>query len=777
MNLSEKQISFFTSVSISVVIFLTLSGSTCYCQNQLVDSVLQKTETDSMYKALSSLRDDTVKVNRLNTFSEKIRMLNQYDSANSFGLRALAIATKLRYNKGIAEACRNLGVVSSLRGDYPKAQEYSFKALAINREAGNKRGEVRNMGTIGYAYFQQGQLDKALDFEFKALEMAREIKDSDAEANMLSTLGDIYFNQGDYSKSLNFDFEALAIKKGLGDQRGISRNYYLISNIYQSQGNFDKALEYCNQALAINNKLGNKFTIAINLNSMGEIYRAEKKYNEALTYFNNSLALNKEIGAQKWLAVNLGNIGNTYSLMGDDIKNNNKAKDTLYSNALAYYTRALTLMEGMGSNINVADDMYRIANIYAKRKNYGKARALADSSLLLALQTGQKEAIRNAYRLKSTLDSATGLYKAGWDDYKQYIIYRDSLMKELNEKKTLQAEMNYQFEQKQALEKAEQEKKDLQSEQDRKKQAMILDFFVAGFLMVLALAFFIFRGYRHKQQANVIITKQKAEVEKQRDVVEQQKGAIEEKQKEILDSIHYAQRIQNALLASDSLLKANLKEYFIFFKPKDIVSGDFYWATEKDNKFYLAVCDSTGHGVPGAFMSLLNMSFMNEAVNEKNIHSPHQIFNHTRKRLIEHISQNGGQDGMDGILMELSTGPLSLRYSAAINLPLLIRNNKLIELNTDKMPVGASPKEGVPFQPYSVELMENDLIYAFTDGFSDQFGGAKGKKYKYRELCDKLLSIYMHPMHEQKQFLEEEFLRWKGELEQVDDVLVVGIKV
>ncbi len=341
-------------------------------------------------------------------------------------------------------------------------------------------------------------------------------------------------------------------------------------------------------------------------------------------------------------------------------------------------------------------------------------------------------------------------------------------MNEANTKKTVQTEMNFEFEQKQATEKAEQDKKDAVAEQGRKRQLVIRNSFIAGFTLMLTLAFFIFRGYRQKQKDNEIISTQKA--------------IVEEKQKEILDSIKYAQRIQNALLASDKLLSKNLPEYFVLFKPKDIVSGDFYWATTKGDSFYLAVCDSTGHGVPGAFMSLLNISFLNEAITEKNISEPGEVFNHARKKLIENVSYDGGKDGMDGTLLCLappsSKGGIKLSYASAYNAPLVIRKGEVIELNADKMPIGTSPKENESFTLNSFPLQKGDMLYTFTDGFADQFGGPKGKKYKYKQLLEKLIMLLAQlTMEEQKNLLNKEFEDWKGNLEQVDDVLIIGIRV
>ena len=248
---------------------------------------------------------------------------------------------------------------------------------------------------------------------------------------------------------------------------------------------------------------------------------------------------------------------------------------------------------------------------------------------------------------------------------------------------------------------------------------------------------------------------------------------ILEKNKEIIDSINYARRIQYTLLAHENFLEENLVEHFVYFKPKDIVSGDFYWAGKHDNRFYLASCDSTGHGVPGAFMSLLNISFLNEAINEKNIEEPHLIFNHVRKQLIENISKDGGQDGMDAILVCIEGNKVT--YAAANNSPVIIKNKQLITLEADKMPIGKGEKED-SFMLRSIELEKGDLLFLYTDGYADQFGGPKGKKFKYKALNNLLLGYSGESMEKQKELLSKHFEDWRGKLEQIDDVCVIGIK-
>jgi serine phosphatase RsbU (regulator of sigma subunit) len=278
-----------------------------------------------------------------------------------------------------------------------------------------------------------------------------------------------------------------------------------------------------------------------------------------------------------------------------------------------------------------------------------------------------------------------------------------------------------------------------------------------------------------------VTNKQKNVIHMQKEMAESQKHLIEEKQKEIIDSINYAKRIQFTLLAHDDLLLKNLPEHFVLFKPKDIVSGDFYWATErydhikKEKQFYLAVCDSTGHGVPGAFMGLLNTSFLNEAVNEKNIHEPAEVFEHVRSRLVDSISRDGGKDGMDAILIKIVEGRNEITYAAAYNKPLLVRKGELIQPGYDKIPIGQSDRH-VKFSQFSVKVEKGDVLYLYTDGYADQFGGKKGGKLKEANLKKLLAELSAKSMEEQKLQLESEFNTWRGELEQVDDVCVIGIR-
>jgi ligand-binding sensor domain-containing protein/serine phosphatase RsbU (regulator of sigma subunit) len=262
--------------------------------------------------------------------------------------------------------------------------------------------------------------------------------------------------------------------------------------------------------------------------------------------------------------------------------------------------------------------------------------------------------------------------------------------------------------------------------------------------------------------------------------IREQKNIIEEKHKAITDSINYAERIQKSFLATKELLDENLRDYFVFFQPRDVVSGDFYWASKlKNGQFALVTADSTGHGVPGAIMSLLNITSLENSVEHHS--DPAEILNSTRRTIIDRLkkdgSAEGGKDGMDCSLVSFDFNNNSLSYAAANNPVWIIRNGEIIELVPDKMPVGKHDKDSIGFTQHTVQLQRGDVVYTLTDGMPDQFGGPKGKKFMYAPLKNLLISISQLSPGEQKKRIGMALNEWRGNLEQVDDITIIGVRI
>jgi serine phosphatase RsbU (regulator of sigma subunit) len=288
-----------------------------------------------------------------------------------------------------------------------------------------------------------------------------------------------------------------------------------------------------------------------------------------------------------------------------------------------------------------------------------------------------------------------------------------------------------------------------------------------------------------EKEKKKILEDQNIVLEKQ---VEERTLELSQKNKDITDSINYAQRIQRALLASEDMLNTHFGDYFVFFQPKDIVSGDFYWVDVLSNgQKALVTADSTGHGVPGAIMSMLNISCLNDAVDAKKLCEPAEILNYTRTKIIKHLANDGsvegGKDGMDCSLVSFDFANRTLTYAAANNPVWIVRAstssapNELIELPCDKMPVGKHDKQDVPFTQHQVQLEKGDIVYTLTDGMPDQFGGPKGKKFMYKQLKELLVKISILPMKEQKEQLQFVLNTWKEGYEQIDDICLIGVKI
>jgi serine phosphatase RsbU (regulator of sigma subunit) len=345
-----------------------------------------------------------------------------------------------------------------------------------------------------------------------------------------------------------------------------------------------------------------------------------------------------------------------------------------------------------------------------------------------------------------------GRYQEAYEYQLLYKQYNDSSAAETRRNKMTEIEVKYEITRKDN----ELQEKTAALDQSRNQRNLL----TAGIISVLLLLALALWAFWMKKKSNTELAAQKK--------------LVEEKQKDIVDSIHYAHRIQNALLAYDAVITENLPQSFILHKPKDIVSGDFYLAWKNQFGFYVAVCDSTGHGVPGAFMSLLNSTFLNEALREKQIEHPDEIFNYVRARLIESISKEEHKDGFDGILFRITPG--KIEYAAAGNAPVIVRKGVHAKLEFDRMPVGKSEKQ-IPFTRFNVSYESGDAFYLLTDGYADQFGGehTNGKKFKLKNLCETLEKIHALPPSAQREQLLTVFEKWKGANEQVDDVLVVGV--
>ncbi|MBS1635536.1 MAG: tetratricopeptide repeat protein [Bacteroidetes bacterium] len=624
------------------------------------------------------------------------------------------------------------------------------------------------LNNVGYLANQEGNGAKALEYYTKSLKVSEAMGDMEGLATSLNNVGAIYNHLGDIGRALEYYSRSLKIREKIGDQQGIANSLNNIGIIYANQGDLKKALESYNKALNIREKIGDKDGMTSNLNNIGIIYDQLGNPSKALEYYEKSLKLKEELGDKRGIATSLNNIGRISNNLGNTAK------------ALDYLQKGLKIREEIGDKQGIAFSLHNIGNVYLRQKKYDQALDYMKRSMTLSKEIGFPESIRNAAQQLSAIHKAKGNYKDAFENYELYILMRDSIENSENQKATIRRELQYNYDKKAAadsivnakqaeVQKAQVQKQAAELRAQRNQQYALY----GGLVLVLIFAGFMYNRFK-------VTSRQKNIIEQQEKETQYQKHIIEEKHKEITDSINYAERIQRSFLASEQLLTENLQNYFVCFKPKDVVSGDFYWASGlKDGRFAYATADSTGHGVPGAIMSILNISSLEKAIETET--EPAAILNVTRTLIIERLkkdgSPEGGKDGMDCSLVVLDLPKCQLSYAAANNPVWIIRQQELIECKPDKMPVGKHDKEAEPFTQHSIELQPGDVVYTFTDGLPDQFGGPKGKKFMYKQFKELLLSISHFPMPEQREKILESFNTWKANTEQVDDMCVIGVRI
>jgi tetratricopeptide (TPR) repeat protein len=729
--------------------------------------IAQTKQIDSLKQELKTVKEDTNRARALNALSAKLLSIGNYDTALIIANNAKTLATKLGFKKIIASAYSNMGIAYRNKSEYTKALEYYLKAMKMAEEIGDKQLEANTLGNIGVVYRNQADYRKALEYYFKALKLKEELGDKKGVANTIGNIGAVYHGEGNYPKALEYYFKALQMKEKLEDKKGIANNTGNIGTVYTLQGDYPKALEFYFKVLKMTEVSGDKHLEASTYNNIGVVYNGQGDRTKSLEYYFRGLKMARELEDQKLEANTLSGIGSVYDNQGN------------YPKALEYNIKALKMNKELGDKNGISLSLLNIGLVYVAEKKFTKADKHLNDALALAKEIGSLDLIEEVSQALSDLYTVTGKYKEALEYYKAFITARDSLFNEENTKKSIRTQMSYDFDKKEQAAKAEQDKKDFKAHEEQQRQTLIRNAFIGGFALVFVLALVVLRSYVQKQKAN-------KQLEEKNILIEEQKNLVEEKHKEITDSINYAERIQRSFLATKQLLDENLDEYFVLFKPKDVVSGDFYWASTLDNQqFCLVTADSTGHGVPGAIMSMLNMNSLKEAVT-KGLNKADDILNYTRTIIINTLandgSETGGKDGMDCSLLIFDYTTLSLSWVAANNPIWIVRNAghsdcELIELKPQKMPVGKHERQNEPFIQQTMQLQKNDILYTITDGYPDQFGGEKGKKFMSKNLKELLKDNSHLSMEDQRMLLEQTFKHWIGDLEQVDDVTVIGIKI
>jgi len=690
----------------------------------------QTPKLDSLQKALPKHGQDTNRLKCLNALSRNYASAGMFDSTLAYAQKALDLGKQIPASRGakagMGTAQNNLGLGYWNKGDYPRALEHFTFSLESCQELGDKKGIGRCYGNIGLIYWTQGNYPKALDYDFKALKIDEEIGDPNLISICLGNIGLVYWNQAEYGKAREYFEKALKIDEKTGNKAGVARHTGNIGNLYAEQKDHAKALEFYFKALTISENAGEYSGMVDHLGNIGSVYTSLKEYDKALAYQKKALEASYKMGDKSRIALTLGNMG----MASMELRKFGEA-EVLLKRSLAMfdsisYLQYIMQMEG------------QLSELYARTNRPGEA----------------------------------------LEHYKKSIVLKDSIYNEDSKKQIVRKEMNYEFEKKEAAAKAEQDKKDLIAGQEKHRQKIIMASIAAGLALVLLLAVFIYRSYRLKQRANIELTHKNLLIEKQKHEVEKQKNIIEEKNVQITDSIEYASNIQGAILPSAEKIRSSFPDSFVLFLPKDIVSGDFYWTYSQNGNALLAAVDCTGHGVPGALMSVMAFNMLENSVGKEKISDPARILDHLNQSVVTMLNQDADNTsikyGMDIALVNLDKKKQTLKYAGAHNSLYLMRNKELKEFKADRTTIGMATEK---FTTHEFDLEKGDTFYLYTDGYADQKGGPEGKKLFSSTFRELLASIQDLDIEQQKDFLHKTFLSWKLSHEQIDDVLIVGVRV
>ncbi|MEW6470444.1 MAG: tetratricopeptide repeat protein [Bacteroidota bacterium] len=633
---------------------------------------------------------------------------------------------------------------------------YAQLKLGLARELEDDQKIVQSYLNLSSAAISLGRFEESESAAMDALRLSGEKALKGYLFDCYNQLGSIYKDKGDYNRSLEAYFKALKEAERTQDAMEMGSCYNNIANVYKYIGEFEIALKYYRSSIPFFT-VSDSSALAGAYNNIGTVYKEAGRADSAEFYYFRSLGIYQLMKDSYGLATCYSNIGGIYFDRAD------------YLRALEYDLKSMDLYTKLGNVLNIIVSLNNIAGDFIELGDLDKALDYSTRSLDLAVKHGLYMDAQLACQSISEIYALRKDFENAYHWFRQAKAYSDTLGREENKKAMLELQAQYETEKKE-------KEIEILNEKNSKNQIIIYSS-GAGIVMVFSLALLAWSRYRGKQRANVLLESQNREIQAQKEI-------IETKNKDITDSIHYAKRIQSAILPSDEQVRSLLPGSFVFFRPKDIVSGDFYWVDKWGEDVFFAAVDCTGHGVPGALMSVVGYNLLNQALNEHGISRPHLILNELNKGVAKMLRQRAEegqgsvQDGMDVALCSYNRDKMLVEYGGAFNALYHVSDGRLSEYKADKIMIGSYSKTALQlFTPHQIGVKPGDMIYIFSDGLADQFGGPKGKKFKYRQLKDLLTGLAPEPVERQKELIGEAFERWKGKLEQVDDVLLIGVKI
>lgn len=642
-----------------------------------------------------------------------------------------------------------------LNGSYQEAFQKAKLSCQKAKQIGFVDGELNAMLLIGSSYCNLFNYAKSISIYKEVLQRAEQNNKSLVIARVYLSMGYTYEYLQKYSLAFSYYAKANRLAEKLGNLDVQARSLNNIAVLYKDEDKLDLALEFYQKSLRLKLKINDVQAIGNAYHNIAHVYKLMEKYDESDKYYKKAIHYRKLAGDKNGLAFSYVN----YGVFFDDIGEHEKAKGYLQK-GYGLYRETQNYFEICRALTAIAVNLYYTNNLKAAIDTSRSAAAIAKRYKF-------PERLRDSYQMLTVLYQNQKNFELAFENYAHYVELKDSLsgVDEAKEMQRLQVLFN--------AEKKQQEIKILNREAkiirlQGHKDKMWIGFLTVSALLLALSAVLLFNRFRTNQKAKKIL--------------EQQNEEISHQKKEITDSINYAKRIQESILPPEAFWKNALPNSFILYRPKDIVSGDFYWLDKKGSTVFFSAVDCTGHGVPGAMMSVVGFNLLSAAVNEAGLKKPSDILSFLDEGVTKTLRQSqdgvGVKDGMDLALCTFDTDSLELNYAGAFNSLYHCSDGVLNEIKADKFPIGIN-LDGVVdhYTNHALQLKKGDCVYIFSDGYADQFGGPNGKKFKYSHFKEILLNNYQLPIEEQKAKLLEVFDKWKNDLEQVDDVLVIGLQV
>ena len=624
------------------------------------------------------------------------------------------------------------------------------------------------------SYYELLEIDSAIAWGLKAVNLGKRQENKLVIVKCLIYCSTYYFRKADYKSQIEICLEALPIAEQIGrlqSQATITGN---LGSAYTKLNKLDEAYKWLIKSLAIKEEIGNESTIAVALNNIAGIFQRKGEAKLAINFLQRSLKIRQTIGDSSKIARAHQNLGVGYL----EIKDYQTAEEHLL---IAHNYRIKS--QDPSDKIST---YYYMSWFYGNTKNYKKALEYGKIGFDEAKEHQNYGYIIDISQHLADIYYDLKDYKNACDYKTNAIKFTDSLITVEENIAIVELETKYETtkkEQENEILRQEAEIKDLELENSNaelKNQQIVIWSSSIGLLLLIGFAISLINRNRIKQKANNLLAQKNEEILIQKNEAEYQRELVAEKNEEITDSITYAQHIQTAILPPLSYMKEYLKEIFVLYKPKDIVAGDFYWLEEHDGYIYFSAADCTGHGVPGAMMSVMCSNALTKCVKEMGITEPAKILDETSNIIESRFerSEKLVMDGMDLALCKLDPKTLKMEYAGANNPLWIVRKSieEVEEIKADRQPIGTYETR-VPFKNNKVQLNKGDSLYIFSDGYVDQFGGPKGKKFKSKPFKKLILSLQNHAIAEQLEHFDQAFESWRGETEQIDDVCVIGVKI